>query len=136
MSRRLLASFDLKRTTDRALARIQALLDKIPVKVIGEFVCAEAQDPITYSTFRRTGEKSEQQRKANKIPPEEVANALLAVLQQNISLSQEDLIREAACLLGFPRLNKQLDSRMSEGFDFLQNLGKCRVDDNGRVELI
>ena len=66
-----------------------------------------AQDPVTWHQFR-TAESEESRRDARDIPVQEAANALRQVLSEQISMSQEDLIREAAKLLGYARLGSAI----------------------------
>ena len=54
---------------------------------------------------------------ASDICPEEVSVAVREVLEAQISLSQEDLIRETARLFGYARLGNIVESSMQQGID-------------------
>jgi len=135
LGRRVLSLFDLKRTTARALHRIEQLLQRTGTERSGDFLWNNRLHRESYSTFRRQGEHPEQQRKAAEIAPEEVANAALVVLQQNISMDVGVLAKETGRLLGFAKMGRQVEMAMLEGIAALQSQGKCRITGE-RVELV
>lgn len=79
------------------------------------FLWAPSQDPKTYSLFRIAGENENSKRDAESLPPQEVANAALHVLEQHVSLPATDLVRETARLLGYQRTGPTVDKAMDVG---------------------
>ncbi len=133
LTRRVQASYDMKRVTQKTEGRLKRVLQNSQVRFKGDFVWAPGQDPNEYDAFRRPGDQPEQQRKAQEIAPEEAAVAALWVLRQNIALPVEDLVRETGRLFGFARTGKQIKSCIMDGLEVLVQRGKCRRKE-GRVE--
>ncbi len=63
----------------------------------------------------RTSGEGGNKRDSKEVPVEEVVNAIRYVLIEQISLSEEDLIREAAKLLGYTRLGTNVDYLIHKG---------------------
>ena len=134
LARRVLVCFDLKRLTQKSVGRIMRLARSARVKVRGDFVWKWDQDPEQYESFRRQGDEPNQQRKAQEIPPEEAASAVLHMLRQNIALPMDELVSGTSRLLGFNRLGHQVQSSMEQGVLLLIRRGKCKRDGE-RVEI-
>lgn len=135
LARRVLACFDLKRATARAMTRLEELIRREGAVIVDGFVWSPDQDRSAYDGFRFPTGQPEQQRKLQEVAPEELANAALAILQQNISLPAEDLARETSRLLGFARTGKQIEAGMKEGIQVLERRGQCQVV-GGVVKLV
>jgi hypothetical protein len=129
LTQRILACFELRRASPKSVTRVKSLLHRAGGRLIGDFVWSTAQDPQSFTALRRQGERPEQRRKAQEIPPEEAANAAQLILQQNISLPYDDLIRETAHLLGFSRMGQPLRASMAAGIDLLIKRGACTRDE-------
>jgi hypothetical protein len=71
------------------------------------------------------GEDEISRREARDLPPEEIANAALAVLEQQVSLPAADLMRETGRLFGFQRMGQTVEKCMSEGIGLLFKSGKA-----------
>jgi hypothetical protein len=70
------------------------------------------------------GESEGSKRDAEYLPPQEVANAALHVLEQHVSLPVADLVRETARLLGYQRTGPAVDKAIRGGIGVLvKNLG-------------
>jgi hypothetical protein len=80
-----------------------------------EFLWSKDISPDKYSDFRITLNK---EREITDIPREEVANAVVQVIGDQVSLSQQDLIKEGAKALGFMRLGSIITSVLEKGISY------------------
>ena len=80
-----------------------------------EFLWPKDISPDKYSDFRITLNK---EREITDIPREEVANAVVQVIGDQVSLSQQDLIKEGAKALGFMRLGSIITSVLEKGISY------------------
>lgn len=131
-TRRVIESFGLKRSTDKTVTRIRALLTTIlpgfaPL-LIDEFLWKSAEHRAEYRGFRGLNPDNEEQRKFHEVPIEEIANAADAVLTQNISLSVDVLAKEAVRLLGAKRASRDALLRARHGVMHLVARGGCKLD--------
>ena len=80
-------------------------------------------DPENYEGYR-VSTINEQKRDAEDIPSDEIANGVKEILNNQISLPKEDLIREASKLFGFARAGAQVELAMRKGIEtaFHKNL--------------
>lgn len=127
VARRVGDHWCLGRVTSRTMSRIEGLIGKADVKIAiesnGIFLWAPGQDPKTYALFRVPGEDDNSRRDAEYLPPQEVANAVLHVLEQHVSLPVADLVRETARLLGYLRTGPAVDKAMKSGIGLLVKKG-------------
>jgi len=70
--------------------------------------------PETYQLYRLPPNEV-LKRDADDLPSHEIANGIKAVLQNQISLTKEDLVRETAKLFGYARLGTNVDIAMQLG---------------------
>ena len=105
--RRVTQSFGIARAGSRIQRYLMQLLSAAKLQTTtqnGErFYWTPKQDPDHYETYRVAGE-GDDKRDARDLPQQEIANAAAAVLQNQIGLPEEDLVRETARLLGYTRL--------------------------------
>ena len=73
---------------------------------------ADDQDPDAYPFIRRTNERD-----ASDIPLREILNAVLIILDRQIALPKEALIREMAGLFGYSRVGEIVRGAMLVGVD-------------------
>ncbi len=86
------------------------------------------QDVDALPAVRAADDAAENRRDAAEIPLAEVAAAAAVVLARNVGLPVDDLVREAARLLGFGRLGERVQQRMRAGIDVLIARGGCKVE--------
>lgn len=67
------------------------------------------------------------------ICPQELTNAMLIILEQQISMTFDDLVHEVSRLLGFTRTGETTDVQMKKALDYAAEKGKAHTDENGRV---
>lgn len=66
---------------------------------------------------------------------QEVANAVYAVLYEQVSMAKEDLLRETARKLGYTRMGGNVLSAMESGIQFAQSQGGIGIGANGTYVL-
>jgi hypothetical protein len=118
------------------MMRVEGVVRKTDVKVVSEagmvFLWTPSQDPKSYALFRIPGENDNSRRDAESLPPQEVANAALHVLEQHVSLPVADLVRETARLLGYQRTGPAVDKAMKSGIGLLVRRGGAK-EENGMI---
>ncbi len=119
--RRAAAHFGFERVRAKAQERIRELIRGDAVRTVqhGEdlFLWPLDVDPSTYAAFRLPGDHTEAQRSAEEIPPEEIRNAALAVLETQVSVPQDDLAREVGRQFGYQRMGPAARDRMLAGIE-------------------
>jgi len=139
VARRVAEHWGAGRVTTRTVKRIEGLAAKTNVKIVREtegiFLWLPSQEPKAYSVFRIAGDSEGSRRNAEHLPPQEVANALLHILEQHVSLPVEDLVRETARLFGYQRTGPAVDKSMRGGVGFLVRKGAAKEDNNVVVHL-
>jgi Superfamily I DNA and RNA helicases and helicase subunits len=134
VARRVAEHWGVGRVTSRTIKRIQESSGKANVKIIREggmtFLWGPAQDPKTYSLFRIAGNDDNSKRDAETLPPQEVANAALHVLEQHVSLPATDLVRETARVLGYQRTGPAVEKAVREGISLLMKRAGAKQEDN------
>ncbi|MDO8673478.1 MAG: DUF3320 domain-containing protein, partial [Dehalococcoidia bacterium] len=137
LCRRIISAWGMPKMSSRIEARIREVgaALKLRTTMCGAsiFYWPEAVDPAQYESFRIPSEGKQTRRDAEDIPPEESANAALEVLRQQISLPEDDLVREVARLFGFQRSGSALDQNLRMGIAQLLGRGAASFDGQGRV---
>lgn len=135
MARRVGEQFGLNRITQRITMRIlqQATHASIHIDRRHEqiFFWADAGQTDDYKLYRQHTDAIK--RKPEEICPDEIANAAYAVLQANISLHIDDLVKHTAQFFGY-RPGQNVTSYMQTGIDSLINTGKIEIE-NDNVSL-
>ena len=65
--------------------------------------------------------------------PQELTNAMLIILEQQISMTFDDLVHEVSKLFGFTRTGEVMDVQMKKALEYAVEKGKAHTDENGRV---
>ena len=137
LCRRVAAPFGVLRTTGRVQVRVEGLVERLPQGVrptqSDGFLWRPNQDPHEFTAWRARGEEDESRRSADEIPREEMAAALEDLLLRHGRVQEEDLLREAARLLGFSRMGSRLSVRFRSALDGLVGRGGAERLDDGRV---
>ncbi len=138
MLRRIVQSYGIARAGSRISAHIESLLDAMGLKTTVQadqvFYWRADQDPETYQDFR-AADTEETRREARDIPVEEAAAALCQALEDQLSLNQEDLMREGAKLLGYPRMGSAIGLLMQEAVRYAQWKNRITLSPNGNYAL-
>lgn len=115
---RVLSAWGIGRMGNRITERFNQLFFNMHIKesldANNVYFWREEQDPESYPIFRLP--KSEKERRnAEELPPKETANAVRNILSNQISMPEEDLIRETAKLLQYARLGPNVETAMKAG---------------------
>ena len=138
LTRRVIQSFGISRAGSRIQAHMDRILSwmKFPTTTQeeGKFCWNLGQDPETYTAFRISGE-GDSRRDIRDVPVQEIANAMYAVLNEQVSMSREDLLRETANKLGYTRMGNNVVSSMNQGFSYAESRGTISTGANGAIVL-
>lgn len=93
----------------------------------------EGTEPSRYNLFRVATDEA--RRSAEELPVEEIAAAVKAVLASQISLPQEDLVRQVVKLLGYARSGNALDRVIRSGIQKAIELEYVQSDEQERIVL-
>jgi hypothetical protein len=131
--------YGVQRATSKAVDRIAGIARRTQIRQARHgnkvFLWPPDVDPTQYRVFRVPGDSDESKRKADDIPPEEVANAALFVLEQQVSLPLEDLVTETSRLLGYQRSGSVVDKSMRDGIGLLFAQQRAATQDGMVVQL-
>ena len=136
--RRVMQSFGITRSGTRIQNHMTALLDSMKLKSTIQdyerFFWTQGQDPERYTAFRPNGEGSGK-RDVKEIPMQEAANAVCVVLDEQISMSREDLVREAAKLMNFTRMGSNVSAVFDAAISYAADKGLVIPEENGTCRL-
>ena len=68
----------------------------------------------------------------DEIPPQEIGAGVYHILSRQISLSEEDMVRETARLFGFSRGSSTMEESIRRGIRWAEVRGRIRRED-GRL---
>ena len=97
------------------------------------FYWNRGQPPESFGEYRPPSNE-ETRRNMDCICKEEISQAVRAVLQNQISLSREDLKRETYKLFGFSRMGQSMDTFIDAGIDYAIKIG-IAFEENSRIIL-
>lgn len=132
ISKRIAKSWNIPRITPRFQLFIDSLLDGFIKDTLSDkpVVCwTDAERMESYSTYRVNSSRDIQD-----IPMREAMNAMLFVVEQQISIHAESLKLATARLLGFARRGANVDAAMDKCFDLLMQSGKI-IQSSGMVSM-
>ncbi|MBR6484627.1 MAG: DUF3320 domain-containing protein, partial [Clostridiales bacterium] len=122
--KRIAEATGLQKNTKALNEQVGICKDQLKLKVTKEgdkeFFWPENTDPLKYDIFRVTTNK---EREITDIPREEAANAVVQVIGEQISLSHQDLIKEASKALGFMRLGTKVTEAMENAIAYASSAG-------------
>jgi very-short-patch-repair endonuclease len=137
-AQRVAQAFGFARTRRPAVERIDTLAQHqgIPRTVHGTrvFLWPQSISPSEWRAFRVPGPGMSDARTADELPPEEIANAVAALLTANGICPLRDLMRSLARTFGFKALGNKVASHLEEGVGLLVGTGRARVTDAGMIE--
>lgn len=138
LTRRVVQSCGLARAGSRIQERMNSILQSMQLRTSCQdgllVYWKQTQNPDAYVGFRVNGE-DENHRDVRDIPVQEVANAIYAVLDEQISMAQDDLIRETAKKLGYTRLGGNVLSALTAGIAYAEQLGGIQLGASGTFVL-
>ena len=137
-TRRVVQSFGITRAGSRIQSHMNSVLQKMDLQTTSQdgllFYWKKDQLPETYAGFRVCGEE-ENRRDIRDIPVQEVANAMYTVLLEQISMGQEDLLRETAGKLGYTRLGTNVLSALELSIQYALAQGTVTSGTGGTLIL-
>ncbi|MGV3765032.1 MAG: DUF3320 domain-containing protein [Chitinophagaceae bacterium] len=118
--KRVLAAWGISKLGSRISSRLDQLLEEIEITTTGyngnTYLWTGGASPANYTGFR-SASSDLFKRDADDLPPEEVANCVKDILQNQISLTKADLIRETAKAFGYTRTGGNLEKAMTAGIE-------------------
>ncbi|MFG3301544.1 DUF4011 domain-containing protein [Micromonospora chersina] len=136
LARLALARFGFLRTREDRRLAVLALVDSRRLydhPTVGRYAWPEGADPQTYRAYRVT--QASNDRAFEEVPPEEVANAFVHVLQSVPSMDEERLLRAGLERLGYRRRTDKIDKLLRYGLHVAVTSGRVRFDQEGRLTL-
>lgn len=134
LTRRVVQSYSITRAGSRIQQFMSGIYKSMNMNYTtqGEdrFFWKSTQNPHTYTGFRANGEGTSK-RDAKEIPVQEAANAVCRALEEQFSLSHEDLIRAAANLMGISRIGSAVNALFMDGIFWAEKEGRIGKSDNG-----
>lgn len=123
LTKRVIQSYGITRAGSRIQAYLNTILRKMNLRTTTQdgvpFYWKKDQNPDSYAGFRMNGD-GDSRRDVRNVPVQEVANAIYAVLYEQISMGQDDLLREAANKLGYTRLGSNVLAALTLGIQYAQ----------------
>ncbi len=136
--RRVLQSYGISRSGTRLQAHMTDLLSSMDLLTTTfedrVFYWNPDQDPTAYTQFR-VSDGEENRRDAKDVPIQEAANAVCHVLSEQIGMTREDLIREAAKAMGYARLGTNVTALFSAAIQYAETKGRIATAPNGNLTL-
>lgn len=136
LARLALARFGFARTREDRRVAVLALVDARRLHdhpSVGRYAWPEGTDPQTYRAYRVT--QASNDRAFEEIPPEEVANAFVHVLQGVPRMEEGRLLRAGLERLGYRRRTDKIDKLLRYGLQVALTSGRLRYDEEGRITL-
>lgn len=138
LTRRVVQSFGIARSGSRIQEHMNLIYSALKLNYTiqnGEKIYwNDGQSPESYVLIRKTGEGNDK-RDAGDIPIAEAVNAVIYILEQQISLSEDDLIRETAKLMGYTRMGNIVVSLFKEAVLQANKQNRIRLSNNNRFVL-
>lgn len=130
LCRRVLAAWSMVRIGSRIEAWFDVIFAQMNIKHTDKgtrFFWKADQQPEDYAHYRISNNEAEK-REASDIPPEEVSNAIREILENQISLNRDELVKEVARIFGFGRTGTYVESAMLSGIEKSVKRGFARVE--------
>lgn len=134
LARLALARFGFLRTREDRRNAVLALVDSRHLHThptLGRYAWPDGVDPQMYRAYRVT--QASNDRAFEEVPPEEVANAFVHVLQGASSMDEERLLRAGLERLGYRRRTERIDKLLRYGLHVATTSGRLRFDAEGRL---
>ncbi len=139
LTRKVVQSFGIVRSGNRIQNYMDCIYDEasLPYTVQdGEKIYwRNDQTPESY-TLIRVSREEDNKRDIKDVPLIEAVNAVCYVLNQQISLSEEDLIRESAKLMGYTRMGTVVSALFTNAINEAQKNGKIKKAANNNWILV
>jgi hypothetical protein len=136
LARRVGAYFGIGRVTQR-------VIDQVRVALAGRgrwgdeqgVIWRLDQDPESIPPVRVAGTGVDARREIGDVPLSELAAAARIVVERAPAITATELVRDAARLLGFPRLTEQVTDRVARGVRLAQMRELIVMDEAGKARV-
>ena len=126
LSKRVLNAWGISRLGIRQNGYLSSINSEMELKQTSQdgnkFYWNKDQDPLSNNTYRVPVE-GDPKRNAEDLPKEEIICGIKDVLSNQVSLPNDDLIREVARLFGYTRLGGNVEQAMRMGIDYALLIG-------------
>lgn len=127
LTRRIMQSCGISRAGSRIQQRTAEILSSMHLTCTKQgdknYYWLSSQNPDEYQGFRGSASGL---RDVGDIPVQEIANAVSFMIEQQIGMPHEELLRETANLLGYSRLGNVVISSVTAGIEFAVQKGKIK----------
>ncbi len=134
LCKRVLSAWNISRLGQRLDAHFEQLLRRLPhYKTVHEGVAFYWKDQAqadNYALYRTNSGRD-----ATDLPPEEVAIAIRQTLEEQISISTQELARLVAQTLGYARMGANVEAAMHQGLQTALTQGHIKIE-NARARLL
>jgi very-short-patch-repair endonuclease len=129
LARRVAAYFGIGRLTQRVTDQVRiALADRGRWGDEDHVVWRLDQDPDAVPAVRVAGHGASARREIEEVPLAEVAAAARIVVERAVAIAANDLVRDAARLLGFARVTERVIDRVASGVRLAARRELIRID--------
>lgn len=127
--RRVAAYFGIARVTDKVVAQVREHLGgSVKWGQEPDVVWHAGQDPKAAPVVRAQSGTPESKRDIEDVPLVELAEAARRVVERAVGISQAELARELARLLGYGRATERVLERIGEGVEWARVNGVVAID--------
>lgn len=138
LGKRVLAVWGITRSGSRVDSILEEILKGMNLKTSESngtiFYWREDQDPKTYFNYR-VAEKDNDKRSMDDVCSEEIANGIKVIMDNQVSISQEDLIKETAKIFGFTRMGNIIETSVIRGIEEANKRGDIEISKDGKITL-
>jgi hypothetical protein len=130
LCRRVLAAWSMTRIGSRIDSWFDIIFSEMKLKSTlkrQRFFWKPNQNPEDYIHYRILLTDNDK-RAASDISPEEISNAIREILENQISLNRDELVKEVARIFGFARLGTSVESCMLSGIETAIKRGFARLE--------
>ncbi len=135
MKKKVLLCWGMLRNTPKSDAIFEEILREVPVTQTNTagntFLWLQNMDPCKYGIYRLHAEGDLEKRTLSQIPAEEVVNAVREVVDVNVSLSHDDLVKEIAKVFGFNRVTANIDQVVRIAISYAEQRGFVEISEDG-----
>ncbi len=133
LSKRVLECWGISRSGSKVDSiindAISALHSKVTVTLGKKFYWGDNQEPDTYISYRVSND--EDKRTMDDICEQEVAIAIYQIMENQCSLSRDDLVRETGKLFGFSRIGNVIEKSVESGIKYAAAKGWIEKSEDG-----
>ena len=135
----VLNSFGFTRPGNKVVEKVNSLIDSLAFTGTpqGEdtMLWSKKITPETLSFFRVSDAKNKNRRDIREIAIQELELAAVYVVENQISLSSDDLIKEVAKLFGYTRTGENITNFVAAAIKFALIDDRLKIDINGKITL-